>query len=200
MLMFLKTTILGGILFLVPIVIFIAVLGKAVKVVDKIAVPIAALLPLDSFGGVAVVEIIALAILVLVCFIAGLAAKTRTARKMVHLLESNVLENIPAYALLKAKSGSILTPEDTSDMQPVLIQFDDSWQIGFEIDKAGADKRLVFLPGAPDPWSGSVCAVTVDRLQPLAMNIKEISVFMKRLGKGSSPALVELIRGQAPRS
>ena len=47
------------------------------------------------------------------------------------------------------------------------------------------------LPGAPDPWSGAVCAVTTDRLHPLAMNVRDVSTMMKRLGKGSSPALRE---------
>jgi uncharacterized membrane protein len=37
MLRFLKTTLLGGILFLVPIVIFIAVIGKALQITSKFA-------------------------------------------------------------------------------------------------------------------------------------------------------------------
>jgi uncharacterized membrane protein len=194
MLGFFKTTILGGILFLVPIVVFVVVLAKALQLAHKIASPIAASLPLHSIGSFALVEIIALVIVVLGCFIAGLAAKTPTARKLVHLLESNVLENIPAYALMKAKSGSILDPEDARDMKPVLVQFDDSWQIGYEIDQVGVDKSLIYVPGAPDAWSGTVCVVTMDRLQPLAMNIKEVSVLMKRLGKGAPTALGELLR------
>ena len=186
---FLKTTILGGVLFLVPIVIFIAVIGKAIQLTDKLAAPIARLLPVESVAGLAVVELIALGILVAICFLAGLAARTHRARKLVETLEANVLDKIPAYALMKAKTGSMLSPEDTRDMQPVLIQFDDSWQIGYEVEKIDGGKSLIFLPGAPDPWSGSVCAVTNDRIHPLQINIKEVSALMKRLGKGSTEAL-----------
>lgn len=186
---FIKTTVLGGMLFLVPIVIFAAVIGKALQLVDKLATPIANLLPIESIGGVALVELIAAAIVLLLCFIAGLAAKTPTAHRLVTSLETNVLDKIPAYALMKAKTGSVLTPEDTQEMKPVLIRFDDSWQVGFEVEKMPDGKSLIFLPGAPDPWSGSVCAVTGDRLQPLPINIKEVNALMKRLGKGSSEAL-----------
>ena len=126
---FLKTTVLGGALFLVPIVIFIAVIGKAIQLTDKVAAPIARLLPVESIAGLAVVELIALAILVVFCFLAGLAARTVRARKLLVSLEANVLDRIPAYALMKAKTGSMLSPDDTRDMQPVLIQFDDSWQM-----------------------------------------------------------------------
>ena len=37
MVQFLKTTLIGGILFLVPIIIFIAVIGKAVRLIKKLA-------------------------------------------------------------------------------------------------------------------------------------------------------------------
>lgn len=189
MIRFIKTTVLGGILFLVPIVIFIAVIGKALELTDRVATPVAKVLPVESFGGMAVVELIALGILVLACFIAGLAARTETARRLVLSLESNVLDKVPAYALMKAKTGSVLTPDDTKDMQPVLIRFDDSWQLGFVVEAIGDDRSMIFLPGAPDPWSGSVCAVTNDRLQALPINIKDVAVLMKRLGKGSSEAV-----------
>jgi uncharacterized membrane protein len=188
---FLKTTVLGGVLFLVPIVIFIAVIGKALQLTDMLAKPIARLIPVQSFGGLAVVELVALALLIAVCFIAGLAARTAAANKLVQSLEANVLDKIPAYALMKAKTGSILSPEDTKGMQPVLVQFDDSWQIGFEVEKLESGKSLLFLPGAPDPWSGSVCAVTADRLHPLNLNVKDVGILMKRLGKGSTAALLE---------
>lgn len=194
---FLKTTVLGGVLFLVPIVIFIAVIGKALQLTDMLAKPIARLIPVQSFGGLAMVELVALALLVAVCFIAGLAARTAAANKLVQSLEANVLDKIPAYALMKAKTGSILSPEDTEGMQPVLVQFDDSWQIGFEVEKLESGKSLLFLPGAPDPWSGSVCAVTADRLHPLSLNVKDVGILMKRLGKGSTTALLESLRASS---
>jgi uncharacterized membrane protein len=195
---FIKTTVLGGILFLVPVVIFIVVIGKALQLIDMVAEPMAKLLPFETFGGMGIAQLIALVFLILICFIAGLAARTATARGLVQSLETNVLDRIPAYALMKAKTGSVLTPEDTQDMQPVLIRFDDSWQVGFEVEKTGDGKSLVFLPGAPDPWSGSVCAVTAERIQPLPLNIREVSDLMKRLGKGSSEALRATLSAQAP--
>ncbi len=67
MLRFLKTMVVGGVLFLLPIVIFIAVIGKAIQLTDKLATPIARLLPVETIAGLAVVELIAVAILVLRC-------------------------------------------------------------------------------------------------------------------------------------
>ena len=80
MLRFLKTTVLGGILFLVPILIFIAVIGKALELTNKIATPLAQSLPVDSIGDLALVQILAVAILIAFCFLAGLAARTTVAK------------------------------------------------------------------------------------------------------------------------
>lgn len=194
MLSFFKTTVLGGIVFLVPIVIFIAIVDKALQLTGKLAQPVAAALPVDTFGGVAIAELVALAIVVVVCFLAGLAARSPAAKRAVNSLEANVLDHVPAYALMKAKAGSVLTPDDTRDLAPVLVRFDDSWQLGFEVESLDGEKCLVYLPGAPDPWSGSVCAVARDRVTPLDVTIKDASNLMKRLGKGATQSLKELLK------
>ena len=186
---FLKTTVIGGIVFLVPIVIFIAVIGKALEVTGKLATPLAAALPVDSIGDLAMVHVLAFAVLVLICFLAGLAARTVVARKLVETLESNVLSKLPAYALLKTKTQSMLSPEDVEGMTPVVARFDDSWQIAFEIERIQDDKVAIFLPGAPDPWSGSFCVMTADRITPLDLTIPLAAKIAKRLGKGANDAL-----------
>ena len=189
MLNFLKTTLLGGVLFLVPIVIFITIIGKALQITNKLAIPIAGFLGAEKITGVAVSELIAIGILVLACFIAGLAARTAQAKKFVQSLETNVLDKIPAYELLKAKTKSVLNFEDEETLALIMVRFDDSWQLAFEIERIERDKVVIFLPGAPDPWAGSVCIVTEDRVTPLEMTVKSAVNLMKRLGKGSTDLL-----------
>ncbi len=186
---FIRTTVLGGLLFLFPIVFIVAIIGKALEITNKISARLTGLLAIDSIGGLAVVELLALVILVLICFLAGLAARTAVARRFLQSLEMNVLGKIPAYTLLKAKAESALRPEDMGNMSPVLGRFDDSWQLGFEIERIGDGKVVVFLPGAPDPWSGSVCIMTEDRIMPLDLTVKSAADVMKRLGKGLTGAL-----------
>ena len=49
---FLKTTIIGGLFFLIPVVVVLMVVGKALDVMTAVAEPAAELLPIDSLGGV----------------------------------------------------------------------------------------------------------------------------------------------------
>jgi uncharacterized membrane protein len=189
MLKFLKTTVVGGILFLVPIIIFIAVIGKAIELTKKLAAPLSVLIPLDSIGNIAMVNLLALGIVLLICFLGGLATKSTLARKSVGNLESRVLSKIPAYGLLKSKIDAIVQPEKAEGMEPVLARFDDSWQIAFEVERIQGGVVAIYLPGAPDPWSGSVCFVTEDRIQPLELTLLPVLRTLKGLGKGSNEQL-----------
>jgi uncharacterized membrane protein len=189
MLKFLKTTMVGGILFLVPIIIFIAIIGKALELTKKLAAPLSVLIPLDSIGNIAMVNLLALGIVLLICFLAGLAAKSTLARKSIGNLESRVLSKIPVYGLLKSKIDAIEQPEKAEGMKPVLARFDDSWQIAFEVERIQGGGVAIYLPGAPDPWSGSVCFVTEDRIQPLELTLLPVLRTLKGLGKGSNEQL-----------
>ncbi len=197
MLKLIRTTIIGGIIFLVPIAIFVAVIGKGLEITGAIAKPIAHVLPVNLIGGLAVAQGLAILLLVLICFLAGLLARAAIARRVVDGLEVNVLSRVPAYALLKTKTQSMLSPEDVEGMSPAVVRFDNSWQIGFEIERIAGGKVTLFLPGSPDPWSGSFCMVDEDRVTPLDLSVPAVAAMAKRLGKGASEALRDRLRPSA---
>lgn len=53
-----RTTLVGGIIFLIPLVFVVAVFGKAVQIMKSVAVPIGDLIPIESVAGVAIVPIL----------------------------------------------------------------------------------------------------------------------------------------------
>ena len=55
---FFKTTIIGGLIFLIPIVVLSVILGKALKIMMVVAEPLDKLIPIESIGGVALVTAI----------------------------------------------------------------------------------------------------------------------------------------------
>lgn len=89
MFQFFKTTALGGILFLVPVIILVAVFTKAHQMISKVAAPVLAIVPVERVVGIVIVDLLALALLLLICFLAGLAAKTPRAGRLVASLESD---------------------------------------------------------------------------------------------------------------
>ena len=71
-----KTTLMGGLVFLLPIGFLLLVLGKAFELVVKVSRPVVEKLSIEGLGGLFLVEAMAVAILVVICFCAGLLAKS----------------------------------------------------------------------------------------------------------------------------
>ncbi|WP_148864225.1 DUF502 domain-containing protein [Marinobacter fonticola] len=194
---FIRTTIVGGIVFLLPLVVILVVLGKAYALMLHLAKPLGRLLPVDSVAGVAVAEILALLALLFICFIAGLAARSKLARRAYRRIDNGLLA-IPGYAFVKGFADHLQMEEgQTRSMQPVLVQFDDNAQLGFEIERLDSGNVVVYLPGAPDPWSGSVAYFVEDRIRPLAMTVPQAVSHLRRLGRGSD-ILAAALREETP--
>ena len=183
---FIKTTITGGILFLIPFVIIIIILNKAFQIMLKIAKPIGRLIPIESVGGVAMANILAVLAILLICFLAGLVANGKNLKKLQHSLEEKVLIHIPGYRFIKGFTDSMKSNEKASEhFLPVLAEFDDNAQIGFEIERTATGRVAVYLPGSPNPWSGTVVYVEPSRVMKMDITPKEAIKILQQLGKGS---------------
>ena len=77
------------------------------------------------------------------------------------------------------------TEEISSSFVPVMVQFDDHLQMAFETERLPNGKVAVYLPGAPNPWSGSVVFVSNDRVKPLSISLPDALRNIRTLGKGS---------------
>ena len=86
----------------------------------------------------------------------------------------------------------MVSPEKVENLRPAITPFDDSWQFVFEIEHSADGRGVVFLPGSPDPWSGSVCAVTDNRVTPLDVTVLAAANLMKGLGRGSTDTLQQV--------
>jgi uncharacterized membrane protein len=164
---FLGTTILGGVLFLTPIVVLAFVLGKAFDFVSRGLKPVAALIPDSLASTPTATAILTVALLAVACFFAGLFAQTVAAQRFVHGLEGSVLSKLPGYEYLKQAGTSVLGLGETADHPVVLAHLGGAWRIGVQTDHAGDDLVVVFVPNSPNPMSGSVFFVAADRVRPL---------------------------------
>jgi uncharacterized membrane protein len=183
---FFKTTVLGGLLFLVPIIVLIVIIGKAFEIAKRFTTPIAQALPFNPAADIAIAAVLAVAVLVFVCFLAGLLAKNRIAKRSVDYFENNILSKFPPYIFIKDMSQSMIGMEKAEGLKPVLVKFDDAWQIGFEVERMASGYVTVFIPGAPSPWSGDVFIFEESRIKPLDISFAEAMKSMRLIGRGTS--------------
>lgn len=186
---FLKTTVVGGLVFLVPISVAVLILGKTFTMMSRLAAPLAGWLPVDSIGGIALANLLAVVAIVAVCFLAGLIAKSRLATRLVGSLESRVLYSLPGYAFIKGLIGGLTEDDADGSLTPVLARFDDTWQIAFRVEDLSDGRIVLYIPGAPDPWSGSLNVMAPDRVEPLGLTMAAAVRLLRTLGRGSSDLL-----------
>ena len=144
---------LGGVLFLVPLGVFIVVVVQVAAIMIIVAEPMAAWLPVDGVSGVLLANILAVLAVVLVCFLAGLLARHALAGKMVRKLETNLLTKIPGYMMIKSLLGGFDTSQ-AEQLVPVMVRSGAGERLGFEIQKLEDGRSMVYLPSVPNPFSG----------------------------------------------
>jgi uncharacterized membrane protein len=166
-------------------VIVVAIVGKAFQIMEVVAAPMKDFIPTGSIGGIAVANILALLAIALLCFIAGLIARSQTSKKMYRSLDAHLLA-IPGYAFIKGLTDSMSSTEESAkSFLPVLVRFDDNAQIAFEVERTG-NNVVVYIPGAPNPWSGSVAFFNVGRVRRLDISVTQAISSIRRVGLGST--------------
>ncbi len=184
---FIKTTVIGGIFFLIPLAIVLIVVGKLVEVMRAVARGLSPVLAVETPLGTLVLNIIGVCIILGLCFLAGLVARKAKAKNVVERLEATLLAVVPGYAFIKGFSDNLRRSDELAgSFLPVAVHFDDYSQIAFEIERQQDGKVAVYLPGAPNPWSGSVVYVTEERVMRLSITLNEALKNIRMLGKGTS--------------
>ena len=185
---FIKTTVIGGLLFLVPVIVVIMVVGKALSLMMAVAEPMAAWFPIESLGGVAVANVVAALLILLLCFVAGLLARTRPAKRFARGVEDSVLQKIPGYSLVKGITSS-LSEDEAEDMHVALVSLGYSSRVGVEIERLGGERVVVYFPGAPNAWAGEVHVVGAEQVERLDCPLTTFIDHAERLGRGSGSYL-----------
>jgi uncharacterized membrane protein len=186
---FLKTTVVGGVVFLVPVVVLGIVVVKVAAVLRRLAQPLAPRLPIDTLAGVVVADVVVIVLLILGCFVAGLLARVSFAKRFVKKAEAGVLWRIPGYGFLKGLTDSLDESEAASSMRPVMVRFDDYQQLAFQVDQLPDGRKVIYIPSAPDPRAGAVLVLAADRVELLPMSFVAAIGAIRKLGRDVGPAL-----------
>jgi uncharacterized membrane protein len=182
---FVRTTIVGGLLFLAPIVVLIVILAKAFDYAKKALSAVVVHIPAVSELSAGVATTLAVVLVALVCFLAGLLARTVPAQHVVNALESSVLSKIPAYEYLKQESASALGAAAGTDLPVVFVPMEGGWQLGLQTEPLGDGLVPIFVPGAPNPHSGSVFFFPADIIRPAGVELVSALNCLRRCGAGA---------------
>jgi len=181
-----KTTALGGVLFLVPTTVAGMVIIEVLDVLEVITEPLAQMMGASTFLGVASANVIGLVIIGVICFLVGLFARARAGQNIVEKVEKGLLSALPGYTILKGVIDTMVGSEKmASRFKPVLLRGMVSSRLAYEVERTPTGNVVVFVPGAPNPFSGSVHYADPSRVEPVDMPAQELPRILQQLGIGS---------------
>jgi uncharacterized membrane protein len=188
---FLKSTILGGLLVLLPLLLSWGLLAKAFDIIVKMATPVVHLLPRSILvEAPRLKELVAVVVLVTVSFIFGMLLRASFFRNVINLMESHTLGRFPVYAALKGLVSEAFQPESAGGFKPAMLLLAEGMQRpAYVIEDHGDGNLTVFLPSAPGAFSGMVHVVSRDRVVFLDVKLIELIQSIARYGVGQRDLL-----------
>ena len=182
---FLKMTAIGGVFFLLPLIIIGTFLAKFVQFSVATARVLENVMPLKGFGGFAMVLVVGIGAIVALCFISGLLAKRSIARRFTEKIEKQLQIAFPRYAIVKDRlSGNIGGEIHRSELKTVLVQGHDGYyRLGLEVERGTSGWATIYFPSSPDPWAGQVAIVPEQQLQPLSVDFITAMTTLEKLGR-----------------
>lgn len=186
---FLRTTVIGGLIVVLPIwlvgLVLIRGLGQIKSAIEPLTKVTSAFAPP-----------IAIAVLVLLfsCFLIGLLLQTASGSRLVNRLERRFTELVPGYSLFRGLTLGA-TGGAQNGLKPALIGSGDNLEFGVVMEQANGF-TTVFMPSAPSATSGSVRIVPDSSVRPLDMPLRKLLSCMSHYGEGASNLAATALRGQ----
>jgi len=178
---FLWTTILGGVLVVVPVAVSTVLVVHALAAVTALLQPITSELPAD----VALPSIIALVIVVVVCFIAGVVVRTGPGRWAQDALERYLLDRIPGYTLVRGLTGRITGQEAGTTFAVAMVEIEEALVPAFIVEEHDDGRYTVFVPSVPTPAAGTVYVLTPERVHLVDVPLTKAVSVISKWGAGS---------------
>ena len=187
-----KTTLIGGVLIVLPIYLSILLLAKTLAAIFALLSPVTAAIP----AGAQFRHVIAIAIVLAVCLMAGLMVRTAAGLRAKNALERAVLEKIPGYALVRGLAERVSGDESEGAFKPALVEMEDALSPGFIIEELEDGRYTVLVPSVPTPAAGALFILPRERVHPLDVPFSQAVKVISKWGAGAGV----LARGVTVRS
>ncbi len=181
---FFVNTLVGGLLVVVPIYLAVLLLLKAMKSVAGLVQPFANLLPTSLPAA----QLLSLLLVLIMCFLIGLAVRTRTGRTLRERIEKSLFERIPGYALFRSFTQRLAGENGGNGetvWQPALAEIEDALVPAFIIEELEDGSFTVFVPSIPTPLAGAVYVLSRERVHLVDVPFTQAIQTVSRWGSGA---------------
>jgi uncharacterized membrane protein len=178
---FVTSTVVGGLLIVVPVYLAVLLLLKGMKSVVGLVRPFAALLP----DWIPAEDFFSLVLVLAICFLVGIAVRTSTGRAIRERMEVAFFGRLPGYGLLRSLTQRMAGNSEETAWMPALVELEDALAPAFIIETLDDGRLTVFVPSVPTPFAGAVYVLSPERVHILDIPFTQAIRSISRWGSGS---------------
>ena len=176
-----KTTLIGGLLVVLPIYLSVLLLAKTVGGLLSLLSPVTAAIPADARFR----QVIAILIMIAVCLVVGLLVRTSLGRRVKNAFERSVLEKIPGYTLLRGLTKRVSGDQSDVAFRPALVELEDALSPAFIIEELEDGRYTVLVPSVPTPAAGALFILPPERVHPVDVSFTQAVKVISKWGVGA---------------
>lgn len=199
---FFKTTLLGGIIVILPAMILIFafrwLFGFVSRAIQPLTHLVSEAMTLPHHYDQIIATVIVLAVIILGCFLVGLFVRTRLGQLVYNSFESSLLAKAPGYRMIKETVNQFLGKKKSPFASVALVQIfeNDTKVTAFITDRHDDGTVTVFVPTGPNPTSGFIYHLNQKYVHPVAISVEDAMRSVISCGAGSGA----LMSGMTPDS
>ena len=187
---FLTNALVGGVLIVLPIYLAVLVLLKGMKSVAALVRPFTMLLP----EWLPAENLLSLALVLVVCFLIGIAVRTRVGRTLRERIEKSLFDRLPGYALFRSLTQRLAGEDRESAWKPALVEIEEALVPAFIIEELEDGRFTIFVPSVPTPLAGAIYILSRERVHALDVPFTQAISSISRWGSGSKALVAAMTK------
>jgi uncharacterized membrane protein len=185
---FLKTSLLGGVVVILPVAILVSVSVWIFELVASWIQPLTKIVIKDTQTNEFIAETFVIILIIAACFFVGVLVRTRLGGFFYNQVESRILRLAPGYSMIKETVLQLFGSHRDSPFSSVALAqifCNSTMATCFITDTHEDGSYTVFVPTGPNPTSGLIYHLEARYVHPVSIPIQDAMRSIISCGAGS---------------
>ena len=193
---FIKTTILGGVVVLLPVLLTSFFLNWLFNFITGLINPLTKMVVEKAQLQKFLADVLVVIIIIAICFIVGLVVRTKFGRFFYRQMEKRILKVMPGYTLFRNTIKQFLGQDKAPASRVALVQAfgNSTLMTGFVTDEHPDGRYTVFVPSALNPTTGLILHMEKQYVHLVDATVEDTMRSIISCGAGSTQLLEKMLK------
>jgi uncharacterized membrane protein len=193
---FIKTTILGGVIVLLPVLLTGFLLNWLFNFITGLINPLTKMVVEKAQMQKYVADVLVILIITAICFMVGLLVRTKLGRFFHRQMEKRILKVMPGYTLFRNTIKQFLGQDKAPVSRVALVQAfgNSTLMTGFVTDEHPDGRYTVFVPSALNPTTGLILHMEKEYVHLVDVSVEDTMRSIISCGAGSTQLLKKMLK------